>query len=75
MCVMELTCLYLIIVRSLVWSDVPIVELPEDMGQFEELFAKKKKSTGGSRDSIAQSMVTRTPKVTSHAHIYQPHPH
>lgn len=47
-----------------------MVELPEDMGQFEELFAKKRKSTGGSCDSIAQSLVTRAPKVTSHAHIY-----
>ena len=47
-----------------------MVELPEDMGQFEELFAKKRKSTGGSCGSIAQSMVTRAPKVTSDTHTY-----
>lgn len=60
------------IVRSLVWSDIPTIELPEDMAQFEELFARKKKSVGGSCDSIAQSMITRAPKVTSHAHIAPP---
>ena len=56
------------IARSLVWSDVPVVDLPEDMGLFEELFSKKRKSTGETHSSIAQSLVTRAPKVTSHAH-------
>ena len=54
------------------WSDIPTIELPEDMAQFEELFARKKRSVGGSCDSIAQSMITRAAKVTSHAHIDPP---
>ena len=54
------------------WTDIPTVELPEDMAQFEELFARKKKSVGGSCDSIAQSMITRAPKVTSHTHVAPP---
>lgn len=49
------------------WSDIPVVELPEDMTEFEELFARKKKTVGGPSGSVAQSMLTRAPKVTSHS--------
>lgn len=40
------------------------MSLPEDMTQFEELFGRKVQSDSGSRDSIAQSIASRAPKVS-----------
>ena len=56
----------------LVWSDVPQVTLPDDMTQFEELFAKRNVTTTGSHDSIAESMAGRASKVVTPP-IYKPH--
>jgi len=44
---------------------VPHVTLPDDMTQFEELFAKRNVATAGSHDSVAESMAGRASKVTT----------